>query len=65
MADILSWVSYTEFKELVGRSDYKTRQALAALNLRPQVSPVDLRKIVYDPDWAESVRNWIDTGGHR
>jgi hypothetical protein len=65
MANILDWISFVEFRERVGRTDYKVRQALAALQLRPQVSPTDQRKLVYDPDWIEKVRIWIDTGGIR
>jgi hypothetical protein len=57
---VTEWLSFEDFKRLVDRSEYKVRQALAVLSFTPQVHPVDQRRIVYNPDWVEKVRDWID-----
>jgi hypothetical protein len=64
--EVRDWVSFDDFARLVERSEYKVRQALAALrgieHFIPQFAPADNRRIVYNPDWAPRVREWIDNG---
>lgn len=61
------WVSFDQFRELVGRSENNVRAAVKALQLGAQPNdpvwrrdPADLRSTQYNRTWVDRVRQYID-----
>lgn len=53
------YLSFEEFRQRVGESEYQVRTALRVLKLVPQPTPGDMRRLVYPSDWVQKVKDYI------
>ncbi|WIG59104.1 MAG: hypothetical protein OJF49_001851 [Ktedonobacterales bacterium] len=58
------WVNFGAFQKAVGRPQLNVRFAVKALGKMPRRKPDDQRFTQYNLDWADEVREYLDSLGN-
>ena len=58
------WVSFDAFQKVVGRPPLNVRFAVKALGRMPRRKPDDQRYTQYNLNWADEVREYLDSLGN-